>query len=148
MKTTIVILSLLTTTLALAAPAAAECNATPTGGNVCASVQDASNFNVYADQPGVAAASADAYEFSFFGQTMRGKNVFVYTDPSGPAGYNSVSFSEFCFASGGACTFQDDSLFIASQHAGVVYASVMQGPEGATACAAASDQFLCTPALS
>ena len=144
MKTTIVILSLLMTTLAFAAPAAAECTSVPeTGTLVCEFVQDPNNFNVLASQGGVGGASADAYEFTFFGQTFRGKSATVYTDPSGPAGYNSVAFSEFCFASGGACTFQDDSVFVSSQHAGFAFVGVSQSPDGRVVCFGAADQFGC-----
>ena len=144
MKTIIVTLSLLSAALASAAPATAECaSIDESGTSACADVESHNSFNVFASQAGAGGAWADAYEFSFFGQTFRGKNAFVYTDPSGPAGWNSVGFSDFCFASGSQCSYQDHSVFVSSEHAGFAFVGVSQSPGERTLCYSIGDEFGC-----
>lgn len=144
MKTIYVTLSLLATTLAFAAPAAAECTDTPTGGFACVAVQDRNNADVYVDQPGVANAGYNMYEFTFWGQTMRGKSAWVSTAYDGPAGPNSVSVNEFCFADpSGGCTFQDDSVTVSTGATGYSNVGLAQSPDGRTVCVASGDVFQC-----
>lgn len=144
MKTIFVTLGLLTTALAFAAPAAAECSETPAGGFACAGVQDRNNADVYVDQPGVASASYSMYEFTFWGQTMRGKSAHVATSPDSPAGFHGVYVSEFCFAdASGECTFQDDTVMVHSSAAGMSSVGLSQWSEGRSLCVASGDVFHC-----
>lgn len=136
MKTIIVSIVVLTASLAFAAPASAQCVDTPTGGFACAHVEGPSSVNAYVIEPGVAAASVSRGEYSFFGMMFRDTHVHAATYGEGPAGYNSVTVSEFCMGNAEGCTFQENSVVVYTGPTGVVYASLVQTSEG---------RFLCTP---
>ena len=111
MKTTIVTLSLLATSFAFAAPAAAECVHPDSSTNACVSLDDPSHQSVAVGRHGVGGAEYYRSEFTFMGTTYESSGAFVYTNGESPLGFNYVSYSSFCMGNGGACWYQDDTVW-------------------------------------
>lgn len=135
MKTILTTLSLLLLT-AFAAPAAAECTDTPTGGSACYQLdpEDTSSQSLSADQPGVGGADVSRYEFTFMGMTQRGTNALVHTNGA------VVGASQFCFVDRetGSCAFQDTMLFAYAEPVGFTMVTLSEAGESRVVCAYSS----------
>ena len=143
MKTTIVAMSLLMTTVAFAAPAAAQCAPDLGSGTyACAYLDDPSNQYASASQSGVGGAGYSHYEFEFWGTTYEGTYAFAYTEDGTPVGFNYLAFSDFCMSYGDGCVYQDSNVFYYGA-AGYAFVMLSQSDGGRYLCVMTGDVFHC-----
>lgn len=147
----IIPLSLALALVGVASPALAACDSVEeTGTYYC--IDESGDFpsNAFVSQDGVARASYSSYEYTFFGSTYEGRDLWVSTHPASPVGSNDVGYYYWCMDAGsdGMCEYEESVVFVYAPGTFAGSVSATTTFEGTVVCVTSkATPSVCSPVL-